>query len=179
MKISIIPIAIICCISCNSGVTRPKRTDSTAVPKHDSIILPPSYLTFRNFFEKDKNGNIDPVVVIPIPLINSFLTDTIDRQFNNSVNPMEWVDNRYGDFFMIRVRCTSGGECATYQLLAFDKSGRFVKSKELGQLAAEENSATYFSYKILSDTMLKVTSTNYENDAATDSTSEIIRLSLH
>jgi hypothetical protein len=81
---------------------------------------------------------------------------------------------------MIRVHCSAGVDCATYQMLAFDKNGRFIKSDDLGLFAAESESAVYFIYKILSDTVLQVSKIDYDLNADTtvDSSSRVVPMRL-
>ena len=62
------------------------------------------------------------------------MENTIDTLFNKGIRPLDWIENRYGEFFIVEVHCVAGGDCATYRLVAFDKNGRFVKMEELGLL---------------------------------------------
>jgi hypothetical protein len=65
-------------------------------------------------------------------------------------------------------------------MLAFDKNGRFIKSDDLGLFAAESESAVYFIYKILSDTVLQVSKIDYDLNADTtvDSSSRVVPMRL-
>lgn len=172
------------CTSCNSGQAKSSKGDTgniaVAVIKKDSIAFPPYYVEFRDKFKKGRNGRPDLDATIPFALMNSFLVEKMDTLFNNGIRPLDWIENRYGEFFIIEVHCVAGGDCATYRLVAFDKNGRFVKMEELGLLAAEEDETEDFDYKILSDTTLRAYKTNYDEEKgkAIDSTSWIVKLKL-
>lgn len=77
---------------------------------------------------------------------------------------MDWFENRYGNFFIIQADCGAGGACASYYLLVFDKTGRFIKEEMLGRLAVDDDFGIYFDYKQLSDTTLRAHSSNEDKD---------------
>jgi hypothetical protein len=173
-------------VACKNSDHSPKTTGRDSMPvavtsvKHDSIVLPKNYLTFREFFEKDKNGKIAFASQIPFSLLNSFLTEKIDTDFNVSAQPMDWIENVYGEFFLIRLNCTSAGDCATYRLLVFDNKGKFIKARGLGRFVEEKDESELFSYTILSDTALRLCQEKYDNqkNLAVDSTVSVLKLTL-
>jgi hypothetical protein len=168
------------CTSCNHGQPRAGNAgkhDSVSAPiKKDSISFSASYLEFSGKFKKDKKGRVDPDDSIPFSLVNSFLSKKFDTLFNNSIQPMDSIQNRYGNFFIIQVNCVAGGDCATYHLMVFDKAGKFVTISKLGQLSAEEDETVYFTYEQLSDTTLRGWRMVTDGSKTSDSTSWIISL---
>ena len=168
------------CVSCNLGqpnAGNPGKHDSVSAPfKKDSISFPASYLEFKDKFKKDMAGEMNSGDPIPFSLVNSFLSKKIDTQFNNAIKPMEYIENRYGNFFIIEVKCVAGGDCAIYQLMVFDNAGKFVRIEKLGQLAADEDETVYFTYDQLSDTTLRGWRMVTDGSKTSDSTSWIISL---
>ena len=154
--------------------TRPMRRIADA-------MYPPSYVEFRDKFKKASNGRIDSTAIIPEELVNSFLTDTekIDSSYTHTIEPKDWIENRYANFFIIQVDCGAGGECADYDLLVFDKAGKFIRDVELGRLAVDEDFGIYFDYKQLSDTTLRAHSSEHDDDPPTNTDSTwIVSLKL-
>lgn len=137
--------------------TRPMRLIADA-------YLPEAYLEFRSNFRKDKRMGLDSTSTIPVELVNSFLPGKIDTTDPPPIEPLDWVENRYGNFFVIRINCGDNGECANYYLLTFDKTGKFVRKNELGRLSIEGDVGMYFDYKQLSDTTLKAHSSSNSED---------------
>jgi hypothetical protein len=92
-------------VSCNSGrdqspEKRNPNNDSIAVAiKKDSVVFPPAYLDLRSKFKKDKNGKVDDKVLIPLSLVNSFLSEKIDSPLSSSINPLNWVENGIWNIF--------------------------------------------------------------------------------
>ena len=169
-----------CCTSCNGDHAtggRMKDSVASAAPK-DPVTFPKAYLEFKDKFQKDKNGRIDSTITIPLELVNLFLTQKADTPWYNSIQPMDWIENRYGNFFIIQLNCTAGGDCATYRLLVFDKAGKFIRDEKLGSLTADEDETDYFTYEPLSDTTLRGYRMKIEGDSGktTDSTSWVISL---
>jgi hypothetical protein len=141
----------------HSGIV---KKDSISIRK-DSLgnqfsgaMLPKDFVDLKKVFSKDSAGRMDSTREIPLTLIKHFFKETIIYSAISSVNPLVLVENRYGYFFMIKMNCNAGGECAGYYLLTFDKKGKFIKLKELGMLAAEEDYINLFEYKVTSDTTL-------------------------
>jgi hypothetical protein len=170
----------VACISCNHGqpnAGNAGKHDSVSAPiKKDSLSFSASYLEFSGKFKKDREGRVDPDDSIPFSLVNSFLSEKLDTLFNNSIQPMDYIQNRYGNFFIIQVNCVAGGDCATYHLIVFDKAGKFVKTSELGSLSADEDETVYFTYEQLSDTTLRGWRMVTGGSKTSDSTSWIISL---
>jgi hypothetical protein len=171
------------CVSCNHGQPNAGsagKHDSVSAPiipiKKDSISFSASYLEFSGKFKKDRKGRVDPDDSIPFSLVNSFLPEKLDTVFYNSIQPMDSIQNGYGNFFIIQVNCVAGGDCATYHLLVFDKAGKFVKTSKLGSLSADEDETVYFTYEQLSDTTLRGWRMVTNGSKASDSTSWIISL---
>jgi hypothetical protein len=105
-------------------------------------------------FNKDSSGRMDSTREIPLQLIKQFMDADFDTSFNRSANPRLRVANRYGYFFVIKVNCITGGDCASYHLLSFDKDGKFISTARLGLMTAEEDNRFDFTYKLTSDTTL-------------------------
>ena len=176
-------LALICILSnsCKEGQDENqlgKKTDSFAVkpnaPKSAQKKMPPLFDQFQSAFKKDSTGKIDSNRQIPISTVDSFLATPIDTQFNTSINPIEWISNTYGYFSIIRINCNAGGECATYRLIEFNKEGIFVKSTQIGMLAADESDIEYFKYDILSDTLIRVY--KIDHDIESGKTSKSVKL---
>ena len=159
-KLSLCILLALCCFSCHPG-----RGKADPPPQ-----LPKPYLQLLGEFKKDKLSNPDSAVTIPISLLNSYLQEKIDTQLNSSVNPVDLVQNRYGNFFIIQVNCSAGGYCHIYTLLVFDKTGHFIKSIDLGETEGDEGFSRDFTYTFLSDTTLEVSQVNTDNDTDDDST---------
>lgn len=155
-----------------------RRIDSVTVAAlKDSSAFPKAFLELRDKFKKDKNRNFDSTATIPFELVNLFLAEKADTPWYNSVQPMDWIENRYGNFFIIQLNCTAGGDCATYRLLVFDQAGRFIRDEKLGSLTADEDETDYFTYEPLSDTTLRGYKMKTDGGGkTTDSTSWIILL---
>ena len=143
-------------------------------------VYPLDFLDLSSNFAKDSGGRINTARKIPMQLIKKFMPAEFDTSFNTSANPWLVVENRYGYFFMVKVYCISGGDCASYQLLAFDKDGKFVKTQEIGILTAEEDDRTDFKYRVTSDTTLIAhqIERNLAKDEETRSPEILVKLSF-
>ena len=143
-------------------------------------VYPLDFLDLRGQFDKDPGGNINTARLIPIQLIKHFMDPDFDTSFNRSANPWLEVENRYGYFFMVKLYCIAGGDCASYQLLAFDKDGKFVKTQKIGILTADEDDRTDFKYRLTSDTTLIThqIETDLVKDQETRSPEVLVKLSF-
>ena len=148
--------------------------------KFSDAILPRDFVDLKTIFSKDSVGHMDSTREIPLTLIKHFLQEAIIYSNINSANPVVLIENRYGYFYMVKMNCAAGGDCADYYLLAFDKKGKFIKSKELGMLAAEEDDIDLFNYKVTSDTTLMTwqVDNDLEKDKVTKSKEKRVRLSF-
>jgi hypothetical protein len=148
--------------------------------KFSDTMFPKDFVELKTVFSKDPFGRMDSTRDIPLTLIKHFLKEAIIYSSINSANPVVLVENRHGYFYMVKMNCAAGGDCAEYYLLAFDKKGKFIMSKELGMLAAEEDDIDLFKYKVTSDTTLITwqVDNDLEKDKVTKSKEKRVRLSF-
>jgi hypothetical protein len=148
--------------------------------KFSDAMLPKDFVDLKTVFSKDSVGRMDSTREIPLTLLKHFLKEAIIYSSINSVNPVVLVENRYGYFYMVKMNCAAGGDCAEYYLLAFDKKGKFIESKELGVITAEEDNIDLFKYKVTSDTTLITwqVDNDLEKDKVTKSKEKRVRLSF-
>lgn len=170
--------------SCRSGVV------NSRLPLHDSGNFKPDslkqemptlseqYIEFLGKFKKNKMGYLDSATQIQISLVDTLLSEKVNTRFYTSIEPIEWIKNKYGNFFIIRLNCNAGGSCTTYEILFFDKEGKFIKKDDLGMFAADGEEIDRFRYDKLSDTALLLYKMEYDNlaEKTIDSTTQVISL---
>lgn len=162
------------------GVSCKDRKTHDADLKALLKVYPLDFLDLRGQFNKDPDGRINTAREIPLQLIKRFMDSDFDTSFNTSTNPMLLVENKYGYFFMIKVNCIAGGDCASYHLLAFNKDGKFGKTEKIGILTADEDDRTDFKFRLASDTILITHQIehNLEKDQETRSPEILVKLSF-
>jgi hypothetical protein len=162
------------------------KTDSFVVGEDNfgnilpNTLFPKDFAELRKEFNKDSNGRLDSTREIPRALIWHFIKEQFDSSLISSVNPVLMIKNTYGYFFIIKENCGAGGECASFDLLAFDIRGKIVKSRNIGMLAAEEADMIDFRYKITSDTSLITYKIHhdFQKDKDTDSAAVHVKLTF-
>lgn len=157
----------------DTGVSK----NGSAPNKLPDPAFPKEFTEFKKYFTKDSVVRFNEQAQIPISLVRFFFHNDLDTSYNPSADPDTLIENRFGYFFIVKVNCIAGGDCAVYYLLAFDKNGKFIKRKKLGILVAEEDETTYFKYKVISDTsLLTYKITDNEEKDQTDTIVKHVRL---
>jgi hypothetical protein len=168
--------------SCGHASQGSKVADSNTVqsvtPSADTAF-PKDFAELKSTFVKDSAGRYDPNRAIRPALLVAFLKDDLDTAYPKTFTPLQMIENRSGCFFILRENCASGGDCAYYWLLLFSKNGQIVSHRQLGELTAEEDEVTRFSYKLIGDTALVTKEVdNQIEKGKIDSTIKRIRLTL-
>jgi hypothetical protein len=180
-------------LSCKDGNGHVSdKKDSVFVSK-DSIIIrkdsisgklpdieyPKDFVELKKEFRTDPAGKVDSDREISLTLVHYFLKD-FDSTFYTSVNPIASIVNDAGYFYIIKENCTAGGNCAVYLLFAFDKTGKFTRSRRIGRLIVDESDIITFNQKVVGDTVLTAYETDYdiEKGVVTKTTSKNIKLKL-
>lgn len=170
------------CCSSNDGSAAASTKDSTtkvgqpsgsdtlsAKPIDNSGILDSSWSTAP--------ANTEGLPEIPIAQIEKYLNRKIDSAETYAFRVVKTINNRYGQFQIIRADCSAGGFCSYFHLFQFAPDGRFIKSQEIGEEIGDLGFGRYFGYKIMGDTLLLTCKTEYdENDKLVDSVVKRIEL---
>jgi hypothetical protein len=133
----------------------------------DDTIPSSIYLTLLKYFRKNDELKIDTTVKIPFSVLDTLLKSEVSDTsvtFYSGINPIKEVKNRYGDFFIMRLNCTAGGDCTIYYLLSFSRFGKFHSLQKLGDVSSEEDESRYFEYSLASDTALLTYLIRYDNE---------------
>lgn len=166
-------------LSCTHGTRNPSGS-ALSSPAALRVQVANSYLALRVFFARNPHGRIDSSAEIPFRLVNSWLSDSdkIDTTFNSSINPIDYIENKTGRFFLIQLNCGAGGYCHTYRLMAFRPGGQFVTITALGQEEGDEGFSRNFVYTVQGDTAIAVSQWDVDNDTGkiSDSLAKTIAL---
>lgn len=142
-------------------------------------VFPKDFVELKDTFVKDSAGRYYSKRTIRPALLAAFLKDDLDTAYPKSFTPIQLIDNKSGYFFILRENCVSGGDCAVYWLLLFKRNGQIVRHQELGDLTAEADEVTRFSYKVIGDTSLVTKEVdNQIEKGKIDSTIKRVRLVL-
>jgi hypothetical protein len=135
--------------------------DSLPIAEYNALI---------GYFKKE-NNKIDDKIEIPFSSVIDFMKSEISdttSTFYSGINPIDIFINKYGSFFLIKLNCTAGGDCAVYYLINFDNGGKFRNSEKVGDVTSEENESRYFKYKLNSDTTLLTYQIRHDNEKDKD-----------
>lgn len=151
----------------NRTVVDTSKKESIDISQESDTVRSAAYNSMLNYFLPKDNSVLDTTVQIPYScfdtLLQSEIADT-SSGFYSGINPIRRIKNKHGDFFIIRLNCTAGGDCALYYLLAFNAYGKFRSLQKLGSDAGEYSESTYFEYHLQSDTVLLTNQIRYDNE---------------
>jgi len=146
------------------------RLKKTSIIKINDSIPAAEYNALIGYFKKE-NNKIDDMIEIPFSIVIDFMKSEISdtsSTFYSGINPVDIFNNKYGRFFLIKLNCTAGGDCAVYYLISFDIRGKFRNSQKVGDITSEENESRYFKYKLNSDTTLLTYQIRHDNEKDKD-----------
>ena len=159
-----------------------KRDTATSVqsePPAADTVFPKNFVELKDAFVKDSAGRYNPNRTIRPELLAAYLKNDLDTAYPKTFSPLQMIENRSGCFFILRENCISGGDCAYYWLLLFRKNGQIVRHRKLGELTAEEDEVTRFSYIVIGDSALVTKEIDDQIEKGkVDSTMKRIRLTL-
>jgi hypothetical protein len=159
-----------------------KRDTVTSVQSLSPVAetgFPKNFVELKNTFVKDSAGKYNPNRTIRLALLKAYLKNDLDTAYPKTFSPLQMIENTSGYFFILRENCISGGDCAYYWLLLFRKNGQIVRHRKLGELTAEEDEVTRFSYVVIGDSALVTKEIDHQIEKGkVDSTIKRIRLTI-
>ena len=162
--------------STNSTFANENLQDS---PNKVDTTLKPQYFELNKYFRNDTTDST-LIKVLFFVLYDFIKSEDIDTtsSFYSDVDLIKKMENKDGVFFIVKLNCTAGGDCATFYMIEFNKAGKFERIAKLGDLTSEEDQSKYFDFKMASDTMLVTYQIEYDNnrDTAVDTIVTHIKL---
>lgn len=123
-----------------------------------------NYPELNHYFNIGKDVQPERIPYMQISkYLNGAISDTTST-FYKGVFAIDHFRNKYGNFYLVELICTAGGDCGIYYLISFNREGDFKESIKIGEVSAEEDESKLFEYKLFSDTVLTIYQIRYDNN---------------